>query len=187
MLIGIDEVGRGPLAGPVLAAAVALPTPISGLADSKALTRPRREALHDRVRAEARVALGAASACEIDALNIHYATHLAMRRAALRLVRRLGAPPTRVVVDGNRLPDLPWPAEALVKADALVPEVSAASIVAKVVRDRLMAILARRYPGYGWEANAGYPTRAHVEGLRLHGVTQHHRRSFTPVRAVLGR
>ena len=186
MLIGIDEVGRGPLAGPVLAAAVALPTPIPGLADSKALTRARREALHAHVMAEARVALGAASAREIDALNIYYATHLAMRRAALRLVRRLGSPPTRVVVDGNRLPDLPWPAEALVKADALVPEVSAASIVAKVVRDRLMAILARRYPGYGWEANAGYPTKAHVAGLRLHGVTRHHRRSFAPVRAVLG-
>ncbi|MCB1885201.1 MAG: ribonuclease HII [Geminicoccaceae bacterium] len=184
--IGIDEVGRGPLAGPVVAAAVALPSAIQGLADSKILAKPRREALAARIVAGAWVGLGAASAREIDRLNIEKATHLAMRRALEALLARMPGTPGEIVVDGNRLPPLPWPARAEVKADATVPEVSAASIVAKVVRDRAMARLDPRHPAYGWARNAGYPTAEHLAGLRAAGITRHHRLSFGPVRRLAG-
>jgi ribonuclease HII len=182
IVAGVDEVGRGPLAGPVLAAAVVLPAePVEGLADSKALPPARREALARALRGRgALVAVGAASVAEIDRLNILGATHLAMRRAVARLPVR----PDEVLVDGNRPPGLDLPTRCVVGGDATVPAISAASIVAKVLRDRLMARLAARYPGYGWERNAGYPSAEHREALARLGLTPHHRRSFGPCRAV---
>jgi ribonuclease HII len=178
---GVDEAGRGPLAGPVVAAAVILDElrPIKGLADSKALTPRRRERLFDEVRARALcVCIAEASVEEIDRLNILQATLLAMQRA----VAGLRLPPHRVVVDGNRLPALPMPAAALVKADAKVPAVSAASILAKVHRDRLCAGLHERWPDYGFDGHKGYPTPEHLEALRRHGACPAHRRSYAPVR-----
>ena len=181
LTVGVDEVGRGPLAGPVITAAVILPRAIDGLADSKALSAARRQRLHDTIRERAIVALGAASTADIERHNILHASLLAMRRAVLRL----GVEPDEVLVDGNKAPELPWPVRCIVGGDASVPEISAASIVAKVVRDRLMARLDARYPGYGWAANAGYPTAAHRSALRTIGVTRHHRRSFAPVALAL--
>ena len=181
---GVDEVGRGPLAGPVIAAAVILdPARIpQGLADSKALTARTRDRLHDEIRASAlAVAVAEASVAEIDRLNILHASMLAMQRAVTALPR-----PGFVLVDGNRLPPgLPCPAEAVVKGDATCLSIAAASIVAKVVRDRLMVDLAQQHPGYGWEANAGYPTKAHLEALLHLGITPWHRRSFGPVHKIL--
>ena len=181
---GVDEVGRGPLAGPVIAAAVILdPARIpSGLADSKLLTARRREHLHDEIHASAlAISVAEASVEEIDRLNILHASMLAMRRAVEGLPE-VGF----VLVDGNRLPPgLPCPAEAVVKGDARCLSIAAASIVAKVVRDRLMVDLAQQHPGYGWEANAGYPTKAHCEALLHLGVTPWHRRSFGPVHKIL--
>ena len=183
MVAGLDEVGRGPLAGPVVAAAVILHEPMAGLADSKKLSAKRREtlamALHRSDRAS--VGLGAASVDEIEALNILGATMLAMQRA----LARLGVTPDLALVDGNRLPDLPCPAEAVVGGDGLVPAIAAAaSIVAKVTRDRLMAKLDHRHPGYGWSKNAGYPTAEHRAALQRLGPCRHHRMSFGPVRAL---
>ncbi|MEQ8347124.1 MAG: ribonuclease HII [Sneathiellaceae bacterium] len=179
-ICGVDEVGRGPLAGPVLAAAV-LPDPrrpIAGLADSKVLTAERREALAREIHANWFAALGAASLAEIEQRNILHASMLAMRRAVDRLPRR----PRHVLVDGNRLPvGLPCPATAIVQGDACAPAISAAAIVAKVARDHLMRRLGARYPGYGWERNAGYGTRQHCDALAALGVTPHHRRGFAPV------
>ena len=182
-IAGIDEVGRGPLAGPVVAAAVMLFTPLAGLADSKTLSRTRREKLAEALFASDRVkiGLGAASVAEIDRLNILEATWLAMQRA----FDRLGFMADLVLVDGNRLPALPCPAEAIVGGDRLVPEISAASIVAKVTRDRLMTRLDERHPGYGWARNAGYPTEEHRKALMQIGPCCHHRRSFTPVKAAI--
>ena len=181
---GVDEVGRGPLAGPVVAAAVILdPARIpDGLADSKALSATKRERLHDEVRACAlAVSVAEASVEEIDRLNILHASLLAMRRAVEALPEAGFA-----LVDGNRVPPgLPCPAEAVVKGDALCLSIAAASIVAKVVRDRLMVDLAQQHPGYGWEANAGYPTKAHLDALLHLGVTPWHRRSFGPVHKIL--
>jgi len=181
---GVDEAGRGPLAGPVVAAAVILDElkPIRGLADSKALTALRRERLYDEIRAKALcVSVGAATVEEIDALNILQATMLAMRRAVdgLRLL------PHRVLVDGNRLPGLKMPAAAIVKGDARVPVISAASIIAKVHRDRLCIGLHEFWPDYGFDGHKGYPTPAHLAALRRHGACPAHRRSFGPVREVL--
>jgi ribonuclease HII len=181
---GVDEAGRGPLAGPVVAAAVMLDDlhPIAGLADSKALSPRRRERLFDEIRAKALcVCIAQASVEEIDALNILQATLLAMRRAVegLRLV------PHRVLVDGNQLPQLRMPAEAIVKGDAQVAAIAAASILAKVQRDRLCAELHERWPDYGFDGHKGYPTAAHLAALRLHGACPAHRRSYAPVRAVL--
>ncbi|MEK0085461.1 ribonuclease HII [Benzoatithermus flavus] len=176
LVAGVDEVGRGPLAGPVVAAAVILPRPIPGLADSKQLSAKERERLARLVREDAIVALGAASVGEIERLNILGATMLAMRRA----VNRLALPPEEVLVDGNRGPALACPVRCVVGGDASVPEISAASIVAKVARDRLMARLARRYEGYGWERNAGYGTAEHRAALERLGLTPHHRRAFAP-------
>jgi ribonuclease HII len=183
--VGIDEVGRGPLAGPVLAAAVWLPVPIEGLADSKTLTPAQREALTLLIRAKARWALGAASVREIDRLNILVASHLAMRRAMRRLALQLGEGPLEILVDGHLDPQLGWPCRCIVGGDGLVPEIGAASILAKVTRDRLLARLALRHPAYGFEHHAGYPTAIHRAALELHGATRHHRCSFEPVRRVL--
>ena len=184
LVAGVDEAGRGPLAGPVVAAAVILDDlhPIAGLADSKKLSATRREALFDEIRAKALCcSIAEASVEEIDRLNILQATLLAMRRAVLGL--RLT--PKMVLVDGNRLPTLDMPAEAIVKGDALVPAISAASILAKVHRDRWCVQVDAQYPQYGFAGHKGYGTAVHMAALREHGACIHHRRSFAPVARVL--
>ena len=184
LIAGVDEVGRGPLAGPVMACAVILdPARIpQGLADSKALTAKRRETLFDLIPQVAEVGYGSASVAEIEALNILAASHLAMCRALADLPRR----PDFALIDGNRLPpDLPCAGQAIVKGDARSLSIAAASIMAKVWRDRLMVDLAQQHPGYGWHRNAGYPTAEHLDGLKCHGVTPHHRRTFGPVHKML--
>jgi ribonuclease HII len=181
---GVDEVGRGPLAGPVTAAAVVLDLARmpAGLADSKALTAARRERLFVEIMASAVVSVAHASVEEIDALNILRASHLAMERA----VAGLAVAPGFVLVDGNLIPaGLQGRAQAIVKGDALSWSIAAASIIAKVTRDRIMVDLAQQHPGYGWEANAGYPTKQHLEALQNLGVTPWHRRSFKPVHNML--
>jgi ribonuclease HII len=181
LVAGVDEAGRGPLAGPVVAAAVMLDElqPIKGLADSKVLSPRRRERLYDEIRAKALCCCVAeASAQEIDALNILQATLLAMRRAVAGLRLR----PHCVLVDGNRLPQLDMPAHAVVKGDAKVQAIAAASILAKVHRDRLCLELHQRYPQYGFDAHKGYPTAEHLRSLQVHGPCDEHRRSFGPVR-----
>ncbi len=184
LLAGVDEAGRGPLAGPVVAAAVILDdlNPIAGLADSKVLTAARREALYDEIRAKALCcSVAEASVEEIDRINILQATMLAMRRA----VQGLRLKPVRVLVDGNRIPPLDVPAEAIVKGDALVQAISAASILAKVERDRWCAQLHESYPQYGFAGHKGYGTAEHLAALRLHGACPEHRRTFAPVARVL--
>ena len=184
LLAGVDEAGRGPLAGPVVAAAVILDDlqPIDGLNDSKVLTPRRREQLFDQIRARALCcSIAQARVEEIDALNILQATMLAMQRAVDGLRLR----PHRVLVDGNRLPILRVPAEAIVRGDATVKAISAASILAKVFRDRLCVELHALHPQYGFDGHKGYPTPAHLAALREHGACAHHRRSFAPVREVL--
>ncbi len=181
---GVDEVGRGPLAGPVTAAAVVLdPDRIPpGLNDSKALTAKRREALFAEIMAVAQVSVAHASVDEIDRLNILYASHLAMERA----VAGLALSPDRLLIDGNLVPaGLTVEARAIVKGDARCLSIAAASIVAKVTRDRIMVGLAQQHPGYGWETNAGYPSKRHISALQDIGVTPHHRRSFRPVHNIL--
>lgn len=182
---GIDEVGRGPWAGPVVACAVVLRREVDGLADSKTLAKLKRETLAARLEAKgvADWALGVASVAEIDRLNIREATFLAMRRALARLTVR----PVRALVDGRDAPDLGVPTGAVIAGDGKVAAIAAASIVAKVHRDALMARLAKRYPGYGWRTNVGYGTPEHRSGLERWGVTPHHRRSFAPVRDRLAR
>ncbi|RDD93528.1 ribonuclease HII [Acidovorax sp. BoFeN1] len=184
LVAGVDEAGRGPLAGPVVAAAVILDDlhPIAGLADSKKLTAARREALFDEIRARALCcSIAEASVEEIDRLNILQATLLAMRRAVMGLRLK----PKMVLVDGNRLPMLDMPAEAIVKGDALVPAISAASILAKVHRDRWCVQVDEQYPQYGFAGHKGYGTAVHMAALREHGACIHHRRSFAPVAKVL--
>jgi ribonuclease HII len=184
LVAGVDEAGRGPLAGPVIAAAVILDElqPIRGLADSKKLSPKTRERLFDEIRAKALCCcIAEASVEEIDRLNILQATLLAMRRA----VEGLRLRPHRVLVDGNRLPTLSVPAEAIVQGDAKVQAISAASILAKVYRDRLCEQLHERHPQYGFDAHKGYGTQAHMAALREHGACAEHRRSFAPVRSVL--
>ncbi len=179
-MAGVDEAGRGPLAGPVVAAAVILDDlhPIAGLADSKKLTPARREKLYDEIRAKALCfSIAQASVEEIDRLNILQATLLAMRRAVMGLRLK----PVMVLVDGNRLPTLEIPAEAIVKGDALVPAISAASILAKVYRDRWCVEVNEEFPHYGFAGHKGYGTAAHMAALREHGACIHHRRSFAPV------
>ncbi len=186
LVAGVDEAGRGPLAGPVVAAAVILDDlqPIKGLADSKVLTPMRREKLFDEIRAKALCCcIAEASAAEIDQINILQATMLAMRRA----VEGLRLKPAKVLVDGNRIPVLKVPAEAIIKGDAKVKAISAASILAKVHRDRLCLALHEQHPQYGFDGHKGYPTPEHLAALRAHGACPEHRRSFGPVRDVLPR
>jgi len=184
LIAGVDEAGRGPLAGPVVAAAVILDElqPIKGLADSKKLTALRRERLYDEIRAKALCcSIAQASVEEIDALNILQATMLAMKRA----VEGLRLKPHKVLVDGNRLPAISILAEAIVKGDALVPCISAASILAKVYRDRWCAEFDLEFPQYGFASHKGYGTARHLAALREHGACPQHRKSFAPVAGVL--
>lgn len=177
---GVDEAGRGPLAGPVVAAAVVIGPDaplLEGINDSKQLTHRRREALAAAIRASYPCAVAAASAREIDRLNIRRATALAMHRALARLPARADA----VLVDGLPVPELGSAHEAIVDGDASCYAIACASILAKTVRDRLMTLLAARHPAYGWDRNAGYGTEEHREAIKQTGVTPHHRRSFTPV------
>ena len=181
---GVDEVGRGPLCGPVTAAAVVLDPDLipPGIGDSKTLSAAKREMLAGAIMASARWSVAHASVAEIDDLNILHASHLAMERAVAGLALRPGF----VLVDGNRLPkSLPCPARPVVKGDAKSLSIAAASILAKVVRDHLMVDLAQQHPGYGWERNAGYPTKDHLAALLNLGVTPQHRRSFKPVHNIL--
>jgi ribonuclease HII len=190
---GLDEVGRGPLAGPVVAAAVAfngydLPEELTGIADSKALSAQKRADICRSLRAhEAEggcwIGIGQATVEEIDRINILQASLLAMRRA----FDALATEPAFALIDGNRLPELPCPAEFVVKGDTKSRSIAAASIIAKVARDRIMTELDRENPGYDWARNAGYPTPAHLDALAQKGASIHHRRSFGPVRAVLDR
>lgn len=185
---GVDEAGRGPLVGAVVAGAVVLDPaqPIEGLKDSKKLTPARREYLYGQIMQKAKAwGIGEASPLEIDQINILQATMLAMRRAIEDLTTRLGTWPDKALIDGNRCPELPISAEAIVKGDAKEPAISAASILAKVTRDRQMQILHERHPQYGFAQHMGYPTEAHFAALKAFGVCDEHRRSFAPVRKVL--
>ncbi len=187
---GIDEAGRGPLAGPVVAAAVILPQgyELPGLTDSKKLTARRRELLFAELMADERVVktIASASVQEIDELNILRATHLAMRRAAEGLARK-GRGADFCLIDGLPVPNFPFPSHALVKGDARSLSISAASVLAKVTRDHDMAELDKLFPQYGFAKHAGYGTKAHLEALARYGVTEHHRRSFAPVAALVSR
>ncbi|MBF0168231.1 MAG: ribonuclease HII [Alphaproteobacteria bacterium] len=189
-VVGIDEAGRGPWAGPVVAGAVILnaarlpPDIAAALDDSKKLKAATRESLFEQLMAApwARVGIGQASSGEIDSLNILQATFLAMRRA----YDALGETASLALVDGNRPPPLPCPVRTVIKGDGISLSIAAASILAKVTRDRLMTELAFRYPGYGWESNAGYGTAQHQAALKRLGVTPEHRRSFAPIAALVG-
>ncbi|MEX3557430.1 MAG: ribonuclease HII [Burkholderia sp.] len=184
IVCGVDEAGRGPLAGPVVAAAVILDPvrPILGLDDSKALSAKKRERLYDEIVAHSRAwCVASVSVEEIDTLNILHATMLAMRRA----VEGLSVLPTLAKIDGNRCPTLAIRSEAIIGGDALVPSISAASILAKVTRDRLLVDLHANFPLYGFDVHAGYGTPKHLAALREHGPCEHHRRSFAPVREAL--
>jgi len=183
-IAGVDEVGRGPLAGPVMAAAVVLdPERIpEGLNDSKQVSAKRRAVLAEQLAEVAQVGIGVAQVAEIDRLNIRRAAHLAM----LRALAALPEPPDMALIDGRDRPDdLPCAAHAIIKGDTKSLSIAAASIVAKVARDRAMTALAAEFPGYGWETNAGYPTKAHRAALLDIGVSPHHRRSFRPVHNIL--
>lgn len=178
---GIDEAGRGPLAGPVVAAAVVLPDGFSlpGLNDSKQLSARQREALYEALMQDSSVkkSIASASVEEIDRLNILYATHLAMARAA----QGLPLPSDFCLIDGLPVPNFPFPSRSLVKGDARCLSIAAASVLAKVHRDRLMRELHSLFPHYGWDRNAGYGTREHLAAIHTYGITPHHRRSFAPV------
>jgi|SRR6056297_526695 len=183
-IAGVDEVGRGPLAGPVTAAAVVLdPARLpEGLDDSKRLSAKRRAELHDAIFAVAEVSIAHASVEEIDMINILRASHLAMERA----IAGLSVVPDLALIDGNMIPrGLMVPAQAVIKGDGKSLSIAAASIVAKITRDRMMWDLAQQFPGYGWETNAGYPSKSHREALQNIGLTPHHRRSFKPVHNIL--
>ena len=187
-ICGVDEAGRGPLVGAVVAGAVVLDPskPIAGLKDSKKLTPARRDFLYEQIIEKAKAwGVGQASPAEIDDINILQATMLAMRRAVEDLVSRLGTWPDKALIDGNRCPELPIPSEAIIKGDAKAPAISAASIIAKVTRDRQMKILAALHPQYGFAQHMGYPTEAHFAALKEFGACDEHRKSFSPVRKVL--
>lgn len=184
LLAGCDEVGRGPLAGDVVAAAVILDpaNPITGLDDSKKLTEKKREQLFEEIQTKARSwCIARASVAEIDTLNILQASLLAMSRA----VQGLHIQPEHVLVDGNKLPKWHYSAEAVIKGDSRVAAISAASILAKVTRDREMIVLDKKYPGYGFADHKGYPTKVHMEALEKLGITPIHRTSYAPVKAKL--
>ena len=187
-ICGVDEAGRGPLVGSVVAGAVVLDpsNPIAGLKDSKKLTPARREFLYEQIMEKAKAwGVGQASPAEIDDINILQATMLAMRRAVEDLAIRLGAWRDKALIDGNRCPELAIPSEAIVKGDAKEPAISAASIIAKVTRDRQMQALDKIHPQYGFAQHMGYPTEAHFAALKEFGACNEHRRSFSPVRKVL--
>ena len=187
-ICGVDEAGRGPLVGSVVAGAVVLDpeNPIEGLRDSKKLSAARREYLYEQIMVKAKAwGVGEASPAEIDDINILQATMLAMRRAIEDLTNRLGAWPDKALIDGNRCPELPIAAKAIIKGDSKEPAISAASILAKVTRDRQMQLLHKRYPQYGFAQHMGYPTEAHFAALKEFGACDEHRRSFSPVRKVL--
>jgi ribonuclease HII len=184
-ICGVDESGRGPLAGPVFAACVMLhpARPIEGLADSKTLSKQERDRLTLIIKeCSLAWAIGFASVKEIDRMNILQATLLAMKRA----VKALSLVPGRVLVDGNQSPRLSCPVTTIVRGDSLIPEISAASIIAKTARDAQMMALHRRFPYYGFDRHKGYSTGQHLEALRVHGVSVVHRRSFAPVRELIG-
>lgn len=183
IIVAIDEVGRGPWAGPVMAAAAILDTARipNGIDDSKKLTATKRESLLLAIQDCARVEIGIASTEEIERLNILQATKLAMRRA----YDALNVNAAVALIDGNQPPELPCPTHCVVKGDSISLSIAAASIVAKVTRDRLMADLAKSFPGYGWETNAGYGTPEHQRGLKTLGITPHHRRSWAPIRELI--
>jgi len=188
-ICGVDEAGRGPLVGSVVAGAVVLDpeNPIEGLKDSKKLSAARREYLYEQIIVKAKAwGVGEASPTEIDDINILQATMLAMRRAIEDLASRLGAWPDKALIDGNCCPELPIAAEAIIKGDTKEPAISAASILAKVTRDRQMQLLHARHPQYGFAQHMGYPTEAHFAALKEFGACEEHRRSFSPVRKVLG-
>ncbi|TLS75725.1 ribonuclease HII [Photobacterium damselae] len=185
LIAGVDEVGRGPLVGAVVTAAVILDpnNPIEGLTDSKKLSEKKRNALFDEIKEKALAwSLGRCEADEIDELNILQATMVAMQRA----VAGLNITPDFVLIDGNKTPELPMPAQAVVKGDLRVAEISAASILAKVTRDREMDELDAQYPQFGFAKHKGYPTKAHFSALEEHGVIEQHRKSFKPVKRILG-
>jgi ribonuclease HII len=203
LLVGVDEAGRGPLAGPVVAAAVVFPTGCSavrGLRDSKILPPSVRARLAEKIlRRALAFGIGAASAHEIDVYNIRVASAIAMRRAIARLIRKSSLAPFptgqcrptdaagqrfRIIIDGLPLPEIGYAHEALIDGDALCQSISAAAILAKTLRDRLMQRLADRYPGYGWHTNVGYGTEEHQEGLRVQGPTRHHRLTFAPIAQI---
>ena len=184
LIAGVDEVGRGPLAGPVVTAAVILDpaNPIEGLADSKALSEKKRHALDIKIRENALAwSIGRCEVDEIDEHNILQATMIAMQRA----VAGLSVAPGKVLVDGNRAPVFACPAETIIQGDKFEPAISAASIIAKVFRDNEMVMLDQQYPGYGLAKHKGYPTKQHLEALKVHGVSIIHRRSFGPVKKIL--
>lgn len=184
IIAGVDEVGRGPLAGPVVTAAVILPErfELPGLTDSKKLSSKRREVLSEAIKVQAlSFAIGEASRTEIDQLNILQATMLAMRRA----VNMLSVQASIILVDGNQTPGFAVPSRAIIGGDGTEACISAASIVAKVYRDKLMCEYAQEYPQYGWQTNSGYPTKQHLQALQQYGITPHHRRSFAPVARLL--
>jgi len=187
-ICGVDEAGRGPLVGSVVAGAVVLDPnqPIMGLRDSKKLSPARREKLYAEIMQKARAwGVGQASPGEIDALNILQATMLAMRRAIEALSERLGEWPSKALIDGNRCPILPIASEAIIKGDAKEPAISAASIIAKVTRDQQMQVLHAQYPQYGFNQHMGYPTEAHMQALKQYGPCEEHRRTFAPVRDLI--
>jgi ribonuclease HII len=182
ILVGIDEAGRGPLAGPVVAAAVIMPIDISGVADSKKLSAKKREKLFDEIYQTCKVGVGIASVEEIDKINILQATLLAMQRAYenLNIIADL------VLVDGNKAPSLNClKIEAIIDGDAKIPVISAASIIAKVTRDKIMHELAIKYPEYSWHKNAGYGTKLHLEAINEFGISKHHRLSFEPIKSKI--
>ena len=188
-ICGVDEAGRGPLVGSVVAGAVVLDPnqPIIGLRDSKKLSPARREQLYAEIMQKARAwGIGQASPSEIDTLNILQATMLAMRRAIEALSERLGEWPSKALIDGNRCPILPITSEAIIKGDAKEPAISAASIIAKVTRDQQMQALHTQYPQYGFNQHMGYPTEAHMQALKQYGPCEEHRRTFAPVRDLIG-
>ena len=187
-ICGVDEAGRGPLVGSVVAGAVVLDPyqPITGLRDSKKLSPARREELYAVIMQKARAwGVGQASPSEIDALNILQATMLAMRRAIEALSEQLGEWPSKALIDGNRCPVLPIASEAIIKGDTKEPAISAASIIAKVTRDRQMQELHTQYPQYGFNQHMGYPTEAHMRALKQYGPCAEHRQTFSPVRNLI--
>jgi len=192
LVCGIDEVGRGPLAGPVVAACVIIPVEIRNaefinyIQDSKKLTEIKRKNLFQDIQKHCHVGLGQCSPQEIDELNILWATMEAMKRALADMSRKSGVMPDFALVDGNRLPpDMPCPAMAVVKGDGKSKSIAAASIIAKVTRDEFMTKIAADYPHYGWESNSAYPAPKHLAAIKTHGITDHHRKSFGPVKKYL--